>query len=354
MNHDFLLVDFVGDDDLDNNVYDYTDNHKYQKCKVCRMNYNINHSHCCQCGNKWKDKSQIYCDKCYKTGIISFNMRGVDITPIVPKFNGYGKLLDIRGQPIFIGYLKNGKYNNDGTLYLPDGKLKYKGDFYDGSYNGFGVLVENNTFINAVFKNSKIIFKLKEFPQVKNIDIDTCHLCADDFDETERFPICGSKKCMECCTKCIKSFFENINAKRGSMLTSNMLLCPFCRNEIADDIIKIYNPELGKYITEIKKLQNPKEIVGLCSECNEHEIRELNIECGEQANKEKFICQKCIETKSFENVKSCPNCNIKVYKLDGCHWMKCKCNKAWCWHCLAVFDIAEGHVWNCKICGKGT
>lgn len=353
MNNDLLLVDFIGDDDFDDNIYDYTDNHKYQKCNVCNLKYKNKYQHCCQCGYKWKDNTQIYCDKCYKTGIISFNIRGVNITQILQKFNGYGKLYDIKGKPIFMGNLKNGKYK-EGILYSENGKLQYKGDFNNGLYNGFGVLVQNNTFINAVFRDSQIIVKFKEFPKVeKEQNKDTCHLCADDIDEAERFPICGSKKCMECCIKCIKSYFDNINSKRGSMLTPNMLLCPFCRNDIADDIIKIYNPELGKYISDIKKLdKEKKEIVGLCSECDNYEIRELNVECGEQANKEKFICQKCLETKSFENVKSCPNCNIKVYKLDGCHWMKCKCNKAWCWHCLTIFEIADGHNWNCKVCGK--
>ncbi len=282
-------------------------------------------------------------------------MRGLNITPIVSKYNGNSRLCDIRGQSIFVGNLKSGKYNDCGTLYYPNGKLKYKGNFKNGLYNGFGVFVnDNNVVVNGVFEDSQIVLKFKEFGNFFAKNSEICNLCAHDYDETELFPICGSKKCMECCAKCIKSFFENINSKRGSILKANMILCPFCRNDIADNIIKIYNPELGKYISDIKKLQNPKEIVGLCSECNSHEIRELNVECGEQNSKEKFICQKCLETKSFDNVKSCPNCNIKVFKVDGCHWMKCKCNKAWCWHCLAVFDISEGHVWNCKVCGKGT
>lgn len=353
MDKDLMFVDFIADDDYDDhNIYDYCNDTNYKKCPDCDLKYKENYLHCCQCGNKWKDLSQIYCDKCYKSGILYFNSRGVNITGIFEKFNGYGKLCNIQGKTIFAGNIRNGKYNSDGILYFSNGNVQYKGRFKDGLYDGFGVLIQDDIFTNAVFKDSKIIIKLKESSFIENKKKEICNLCVDDYNETELFPICGLKKCTECCAKCIKYYFENINANRGSVLKPNLLLCPFCRNYISDDIIKIYNPELGKHIEKLKKIENPKEILGVCSECDECEIRELNIECGEQANKEKFVCRKCLEIKSFDNVKRCPNCKIKVYRIDGCHWMKCKCNIAWCWHCSAIFDVEDKHTWNCRLCGK--
>jgi hypothetical protein len=361
MDDDFTLIEFDNITHFNDehiyieNIYDYTDVINYKKCDSCNLNLHKDAIHCCQCGNKWINKNQIFCDKCYKDGIkiITYvRTKVIDITKIFQKYNGEAKIYDIFGNLIFSGNIKNGKYDKSGILFDKNNRtVLFKGDFENNSYYGFGVKFNNNTFISGLFNKNSILINLKEIPL--KYDLSVCNLCAHECNETELFPVCGSKKCIECCMSCVKKFFDTIDTSRGAIFKNNALLCPFCRNEIDGRVIEIYKPELKKYIPDIKKLKYQKEIVGLCAECNEHEIKELNAECGEQINREKFVCEKCLEVRHFENVKNCPKCKIKVYRINGCHWMACKCDIAWCWHCLAIFDKKESHAVNCKICGKG-
>jgi hypothetical protein len=328
----------------------------YQEhCEKCHLIADKYHSHCCKCCNKWYDKSQIHCNNCFKNGLVAFSFDGINITYIISKYNGEGIVYNLKGQIMFNGNFKSGKYDNDGVLYFPDGKLKFKGYFSQGFYCGYGSLFdENGDMMNGFFLNSKLITEFKKIKKDQNNEQESCNLCMSDFDKNEIFPICGSKDCVECCVMCIKSVVQKINCNRGSILTHNCILCPFCRKDISENVISVYNPELAKYVSAIKKLKSTKEIVGLCSECNNHEIHKLNVECGEQNNKEKYICEKCLTIKAYENVKNCPNCGLKVFKTDGCHFMKCICKKAWCWHCLKIMAYDEVHNWNCKYCGKGS
>lgn len=350
MDSDLVILDY---DDNDNDSYDYNNN-EYKKCDKCSITLfgnNSGESHCCQCGHRWNNKNQVYCNKCYKDGLIYFNPKNINITPILSKYNGQCIVYNIYGKIIFSGELKKGKYHGSGTLFFSDNN-RYQGDFREGKHHGFGVLFEEKSIIIGLYEASKIINKLKVFDPKELLHKDVCNLCGDESDVVDLFTICGSKNCSFCCLRCIKTFFENKKCNRGARLFKNMILCPFCRQHISNDVMKIYHPALHGYISEIEKIKGPKEIIGLCSECCKNDLRELNEECGEQASREKYICDECVQLKSLDNVKKCPNCGIKVYRIDGCHWMACKCNKAWCWYCLKVMEIKEGHVVNCKYCGK--
>lgn len=332
-------------------------NSLFTHCKQCHITCNSGKKHCCKCKNEWFDEKQIHCNKCFKDGLVAFSFDGINITYVIGKYNGEGIIYNLRGEFIFSGNFKSGRFDRDGLLYFPDGKLQYKGYFSNGLSCGYGILFDKyGNMTSGLFYNSKIITEYGKFKKNDVQEKDSCNLCFDDFDKDELFPICGYNKCTKCCLTCIKSVIQKINCRKGSILTQNCILCPFCRNGIFDDVIKIYNPPLGQYLPNIKKLKSAKEIAGICCECNKCETRVLNVECGEQNNKEKYTCDECLSVNSMkkENIKNCPNCGLKVNKTDGCHFMKCICKKAWCWHCLQIMNYDEVHTWNCKYCGKGT
>jgi MORN repeat len=355
--HLILFDDDFGDDD---NVYNQNNN-EYDKCINCSLILYDDKPHCCACGNKWINKKQLYCDRCYKSGLVYFSMKDVNITPFISKFNGVSTIQNIEGITLYFGEIKNGKYHGKGVLYSPKTqKHIYVGDFQNGEYCGFGSVFEDRMMKVGIYEKSKIMDEYKTLSLIKDNEIpkDCCNICYDDYDETELFPLCGLKNCCYCCAKCIKYHFDNLECGRGSKLNKNMLNCLFCRNRISNDIIKIYCPTLYGYIDHIEKIKDPKEVVLLCSECEKNEVRKLNEECGEYDNREKYICEECMECKNLENVKKCPNCGMKVQRVSGCHWMlctskECNCKVAWCWHCLKTFDATEYHDVNCKHCGQG-
>jgi hypothetical protein len=343
--------------------YFNNNNHDMKKCNICNKSWDNNlkihcekchiihkkeKKHCCECLSKWniynQTQIQIHCQKCNSLGFIGFSFDGINITNIMTKYNGEAIIYDLYGKIIYNGNLKNGKYYGYGNLYVDNieknFKYIYKGDFDNNQQSGFGVLYYDK------YKEKVFSFTSKQE--------ESCNLCMEEYSEDELFPICGGNNCIECCIKCIKSFLKKIRCGRGSILTYNCLLCPFCRKNINEYVISVYKPGLVKYLDSVKKLKNQKQIVGLCSECDKHEIHELNVECGEQNNKEKYICVECMNRKAFDNVKQCPNCSIKTTKTEGCHFIKCMCKKAWCWHCFKIMPYNEIHAWNCKYCGKGT
>ncbi len=348
-----LLDDFDNDDTMHNSVIKA---YNPIRCSDCSLILENNNPHCCRCGYVWSDKNVLYCEKCYKNNKVYFNKNNIDISHIINRFNGESNVCNRKGEKIYSGVVRNGKYNGHGILFdIENQNIRYIGDFKDNEYHGMGTMLDQKMITVGFFEKSEIKNQFKIFKCNKKTKIgkDICNLCCEEYDEFNLFPICGISNCSYCCIKCIKSYFENINCSRGSRLNKNMILCPFCRSKISQNIIKIYNPSLDKYIEDIEKIKEPKEIVSLCWDCDKNLVRKLNEECGEHESREKFICEECIETKSFENVKNCPNCKIKVYRIDGCHWMLCKCKKAWCWHCLKIMDPHEGHGINCKYCGGG-
>lgn len=153
-------------------------------CEQCNMNIRINNNHCCKCQNKWNDKSQIHCDKCFKHGVVAFSCDGTNITYIISKYNGEGIIYNLKGQIIFSGNFKSGKYDNDGILYFPDGKTKFKGFFFQGFYNGYGTLYDENCNMTCgFFLDSKLYAEFKKINYIENNEDKnvSCNLCTEDF-----------------------------------------------------------------------------------------------------------------------------------------------------------------------------
>lgn len=329
-------------------------------CDKCHHVNNVTRDHCCQCHNEWEINKQSHCDNCFGKGFVAYSSDGVNITPIISKYYGGGIVYNLKGEMLYNGDFEDGEYDGNGILYYSDEQIKYKGKLKKGNYNGYGVMFDEKNksmMTKGLFAKSKMIIDLgksdcnPEYPEP-----DFCNLCMDDYNQTELFPICGLDNCVGCCVGCIGKFLEKIKCCKGSRIVMNVLLCPFCRHDISDKVVKIYHPKLNEFIPKIKKLKDNKEIIGICAECGKDEIHVLNVECGEQHNKSKYTCDECSEEKLINsmNLKNCPKCGIKVQKADGCHYIKCKCKAAWCFHCLHMYNAGEIHGWNCKHCGKGT
>ena len=164
MDSDLILLDDFDDLTNNNQCYNFT-NVTSTRCNDCSLILYNSDPHCCTCGNKWEDKSQIFCNKCYRDGKVYFNTRNIDISFVISKFNGYSDIYDTKKQKIYSGELKRGKYDGYGILSEIPLKIKYKGDFKDGEYLGFGILYDNKEIITGLFEKSKL---MKKFKTTKN------------------------------------------------------------------------------------------------------------------------------------------------------------------------------------------
>ena len=72
------------------------------------------------------------------------------------KINEVNGKLTFKNGEMYIGQLKNDRYNGKGVLYYKKNKAKYEGDFLEGKYDGKGKLIyENKEYYIGQFKKGK-------------------------------------------------------------------------------------------------------------------------------------------------------------------------------------------------------
>lgn len=87
-----------------------------------------------------------------------------DFQPGIGKNGGTTGRLDYGGGYYYIGEIKDGMANGEGTTYNPDGKISEEGTFKDDKLDGFGTIyVDGNKFYEGEFVNGERSGKGKEY-----------------------------------------------------------------------------------------------------------------------------------------------------------------------------------------------
>ena len=103
--------------------------------------------------------------------------------------------------------------------------------------------------------------------------------------------------------------------------------------------IQCYRPECLEYSIYLKSKWLLNKTV-ICQYCI---IAEFCLLCEKSSHEGK--CHESSDKVSQEwilmNTKKCPNCNMDVYKDQGCNHITCRCGIHFCWLCRQVYNYNE-------------
>jgi len=202
-----------------------------------------------------------------------------------------------------------------------------------------------------------------------------CNICWDEIQPQDRFVLpCIHTFCKSCLSESIRVNLDN-NIKPNFTCPD-----PTCAHPLSPQIIKnLLDPQnYSRYILfttgeaslksnpnlrwcpkpncSVAQIGDPNDPVGklicqspncgtaFCFQCRLewHENKSCKQNHRELRRKGKISKADLASLKILENDSSsqqCPNCNLWVFKVEGCDWIKCAfCSHEFCWSCLDPHD----------------
>jgi hypothetical protein len=227
-----------------------------------------------------------------------------------------------------------------------------------------------------------LIAQLKTWVSRRQRELGTCSLCFSNFRKVDLNPACGRHGCEQrICRDCLGGWY-GLNAA-GRIINTAALSCPFCRRAPTAKTLHSYGlgihavsglreavanagewvyawcarcANARQYLERVCAAGAPMElndwICGVCetelTEAAERELAALQAELAglglqyRRAGYERRAeVERAIEAarrlkaarKYKEEIKECPQCEVKTQKLNGCGHMACICGTHWCWFC---------------------
>jgi len=212
-----------------------------------------------------------------------------------------------------------------------------------------------------------------------HVESSDCSICFDDFTPNEMFGMaCGH----EFCKGCWNGYIDGKIRDGPSCVRAT---CPQngCREAITEEEVCAVAPELSKKFEEYQlrsfvemnnmmrwcpgpgctkvAMANSAGFIGI-AECTCS--KEFCIRCGEEPHapstcpelaKWREKCRNESETANWilANTKSCPKCNTRIEKNQGCNHMSCQqCKYEFCWICLGDWSQHGANTGGYYKCNK--
>lgn len=125
----------------------------------------------------------------------------------------------------------------------------------------------------------------------------------------------------------------------GDVLETNREFCKRCPKAC---VLAPVNRELVRIPGRKKMVFDSSMHYGWCMK--RWKIKEVGArEClGPVPTLTHFVCEGCSSPLEDAESKTCPGCDVPVFKSMGCNHMTCtQCQCHWCWVCSSKFDTAS-------------
>ncbi|ETV83523.1 hypothetical protein H257_04237 [Aphanomyces astaci] len=169
---------------------------------------------------------------------------------------------------------------------------------------------------------------------------DVCNLCFEEYSLPQLETACG-----RCPTRVCRSCADHWNGqtKRGRVVLTTHLTCPFCRQWPTANVWQRYNKPVGQLLSKgLLPPMQPQTYYGWCGTCEK--VKEMMAKsCAQDAPRvARFECGDCFAL----NVKFpvCPTCTVQTEKTVECDHITCICGQHWCYACGSGFISGEATI----------